>query len=288
MLEQTDQHFIIFSACKLEILEQCTWPNLHLPSWVPDWNNKNHFRLFSGRSTYHAVLGKPPIFQFSPNDAELSVQGFQIGEIDGLGASYYEKYTSTQKDDLLVQPTGSDNAYRTDDGLRDAVWRVLIGNRIHPNKVAPDEHAALLQCPLELEEQEDPAETSRGRKAFNHLLKQNKELRVAGRSLSFFFPATGRADPGKARNALEQIFRLHRSRRLAVTISGHLGLVPIAARKGDLVFLFLGGNVPMVLRKTQVGKYNLIGGCYLHGFMEGEAMEDLDSGNATLETIRLR
>jgi hypothetical protein len=258
-----------------------------MPSWVPDWNNQNHFRLFSGRSTYHAVLGKPPIFKFSANDAELSVQGFKIGGIDGLGASYYEKYTSTEADDLLVQPTGLDNAYRTDDGLRDAVWRTLIGNRIHPNKVVPEEHAALLQCPLELKEQ-NSGEISRGRKTFNHLLKQNKEFRVAGRSLSSFFPASGIMDPEKARSALEQMFRLHRSRRLAVTLSGHFGLVPIAARRGDLVYIFLGCNVPIILRKTEIGKYHLIGGCYLHGFMEGEAMEDLRVENVQLETICLQ
>ncbi len=258
-----------------------------MPSWVPDWNNKNHFRLFSGRSTYHAVLGKPPIFQFSANDSELSVQGFKIGDIEGLGASYYENYRSTEADDLLVQPTGSDNAYRTDEGLRDAVWRALIGNRIHPNKVAPEEHAALLQCPLELEEQ-NSAEISRGRKAFNHLLKQNKELRVAGKSLSSFFPASGIMDPEEARSALEQMFRLHRSRRLAVTLLGHFGLVPIAARKGDLVYIFLGCNVPMILRKAEVSKYHLIGGCYLHGFMEGEAMDDLQVANVQLETICLQ
>jgi hypothetical protein len=269
------------------MLEQCTSPNPHMPSWVPDWNNKNHFRLFSGRSTYHAVLGKPPIFQFSANDAELSVQGFKIGDIDGLGASYYEKYKSTEADDLLVQPTGSDNAYWTDEGLRDAVWRALIGNRIHPNKVAPEEHAALLQCPLELEEQ-NSVEISRGRKAFNHLLKQNKELRVGGRSLSGFFPASGIMDPEKAQSALEQMFRLHRSRRLAVTLLGHFGLVPIAAQKGDLVYIFLGCNVPMILRKAEVSKYHLIGGCYLHGFMEGEAMDDLHVGNVQLETICLQ
>lgn len=255
---------------------------------MPDWNNKNHFRLYSGRSTYHAVLGTPPIHNFSSDNKKLYVEGFKIGTVDGLGASYYEKHTSTEKNDFLVQTTSSSNAYNSDDGLREAIWRTLIGNRVPqiPKKVAPRDQSALLQCPLKLDG--SAARISRGRKAFEHLLAQNAKLRIAGRSLSEFFPACAKKDPDNVQNSLEQIFRFHRSRRLVVTLSGHFGLVPIAARKNDLVFILLGCNVPMVLREVETGEYQLIGGCYLHGFMEGEAMGDLHSGTVTLERVCLQ
>lgn len=44
----------------------------------------------------------------------------------------------------------------------------------------------------------------------------------------------------------------------------------------------------MILRKGDAGKYRLIGVCYLHGFMEGEAMKDLDAMKISLETICLQ
>lgn len=234
-------------ACKLEILEQCTSPNLHMPSWVPDWNNKNRFRLFSGRSTYHAVLDRPPVFSFSTDNTELFVEGFKIGVIGGMGASYYETMPSTEAHDLLVQSTGSINAYKIEDGLREAIWRTLIGNRVPQiaKKVAPESQSALLQCPLQLEK--STVEMSRGRKAFQHLLKQNKDLKVAGEVLSGVFPASGTEDPKEIHNSLEQIFRFHRSRRLAITPLDHFGVVPIPTRTSDVVYIFLGCKLVMSL-----------------------------------------
>jgi hypothetical protein len=275
------------AGCSLEILEQCTSLSPHMPSWVPDWTNRDHFRLFSGRSCYHAVLNRPPIFHFNTANTKLSVQGFKIGDIDGLGVSYYESYQSTNVEDALVQSTWSNNAYGSNECLRDTLWRVLTGNRTPNGKLAPNAYQCLLRCPLVLEDEDHVAGAWRGRKAFNHLLRQNKDLKLAGKTLGSFFPSTGKADPEASRDALERIFRFHRSRRLAVTVQGHFGLVPIATRKGDLVFLLLGCNIPMVLRVIKGNKYKIIGGCYLQGFMEGEAMEDLEGENVQHGTVVL-
>lgn len=127
----------------------------------------------------------------------------------------------------------------------------------------------------------------RGRKAFNHLLQQNEGLGIAGKTLrSFFLPKT-KADPEASRDARERIFRFHRSRRLTVTIQGHIGLVPIATRKGDFVFLSLGCKIPLVVRVVEKNEYHVIGGCYLRGLMEGEMLEAIDSANMQQETIVL-
>lgn len=64
------------------------------------------------------------------------------------------------------------------------------------------------------------------------------------------------------------------ARRLAVTNSGHVGMVPQNCRKGDLVCVLYGCSVPVVLRALLHSQYQLIGECYLQGFMEGQAFED--------------
>lgn len=250
-----------------------------MPSWVPDWTNREHYRLFSGRSTYHATLNVPPVFQFSAADTELSVQGFKIGEVDGLGASYNESHQSSKVEDSLIQSTSSNNAYRSDEAIRDALWRMLTGNRTPNGKLAPDTYQCLLQCPLDLEHEDHLAGAWRGRKAFNNVLAQNKGLKLAGKTLGSFFQAVGTADPEVSRDAIERIFRFHRSRRLIVTVQGHFGLGPIASRKGDLVFLLLGCNIPKILRVIIGNKYQVIGGCYLQGFMEGEVQDELVRGH---------
>ena len=61
------------------------------------------------------------------------------------------------------------------------------------------------------------------------------------------------------------------------TEKSYLGLGPIGTREGDLICVLFGSNVPHVLRENN-GEYILIGEAYIHGFMDGEAMEQLEAG----------
>jgi len=45
---------------------------------------------------------------------------------------------------------------------------------------------------------------------------------------------------------------------------------------GDKMCILLGGCVPFVLRDTGDGCFRFIGECYIHGIMDGEAMESED------------
>jgi len=262
-----------------------------MPSWVPDWNNTDHFRLFSGRSAYHATLDRKAGFQVDSKASLLSCQAIIIGEVDGLGASYYQSYHSTKPEDALVQPENVNNPYESDAGLCDALWRALTGSRTPGGKPAPNRYDSLLRCSLfpEAAKEKSPIAVGRGRAAFNLLLQQNSTFRIAGRELASYFPTSGGPDPEDARDALERIFRFLRSRRLILTSKGHIGLGPHATRRGDIVVLLLGCNVPMLVRPvvSRPKHYKLVGGCYLQGFMEGEAMRELDGGVLRLEMIVL-
>jgi quinolinate synthase len=63
-------------------------------------------------------------------------------------------------------------------------------------------------------------------------------------------------------------------RRICVTSSGHVGMVPPYARVGDEVVVFPGMQTPLVIRampKRILRKYQIIGECYVHGLMNQEA-----------------
>ncbi|KAI4122814.1 MAG: hypothetical protein LQ338_005594, partial [Usnochroma carphineum] len=62
-------------------------------------------------------------------------------------------------------------------------------------------------------------------------------------------------------------------RRLAKTKMGYLGLVPPEADVGDKVFILEGGKTPYVLRQKDE-YWQLVGECYLHGIMYGEAYDE--------------
>ncbi|KAF2174182.1 hypothetical protein M409DRAFT_16452 [Zasmidium cellare ATCC 36951] len=53
---------------------------------------------------------------------------------------------------------------------------------------------------------------------------------------------------------------------------GYLGLGPRSLRPGDQVWLLAGAKVPHVLRLKGNGRFELVGECYVHGIMHGEAV----------------
>ncbi|KLU90775.1 hypothetical protein MAPG_10626 [Magnaporthiopsis poae ATCC 64411] len=66
----------------------------------------------------------------------------------------------------------------------------------------------------------------------------------------------------------------------AITDEGYFANVPSVARNGDQVWIVQGCSFPMVLRKQEdrdhasnVGMFQLVGPCYVHGLMNGEALQ---------------
>ncbi|KAL8792679.1 MAG: hypothetical protein Q9195_004739 [Heterodermia aff. obscurata] len=60
-------------------------------------------------------------------------------------------------------------------------------------------------------------------------------------------------------------------RRLAVLDKYPLGLVPEGAEPGDLVCVLHGSSTPIILRRVEK-EFEVIGECYVHGIMYGEAV----------------
>ncbi|PVH75735.1 hypothetical protein DL98DRAFT_592872 [Cadophora sp. DSE1049] len=70
------------------------------------------------------------------------------------------------------------------------------------------------------------------------------------------------------------------SRLLCITESDRLGLTAYGTKPGDVVAVVMGCNVPLVLRSIEhvasndsSGPFCLVGEAYVHGIMDGEAIE---------------
>ncbi|KAF2432984.1 hypothetical protein EJ08DRAFT_584731 [Tothia fuscella] len=57
------------------------------------------------------------------------------------------------------------------------------------------------------------------------------------------------------------------------TEKGYIGLGPFMVEPGDQVCVLFGGRVLYVLRPDQDGSCIYIGDAYVHGLMDGEAIE---------------
>jgi hypothetical protein len=78
--------------------------------------------------------------------------------------------------------------------------------------------------------------------------------------------------------------RVAAGRRFCFTASGRVGQVPVDSQIGDRICIFLGAKVPFVVRKVNPGDYVLVGECYIHGLMSGEAF---DQASIEVQDIKL-
>lgn len=250
-----------------------------------------HYRLLSSRSCNHATKFLDTHCWFSTNRDEavvLHTRAVRIDEIDRLGWSYYEQLaSSTKPTDRMTQSTGVLNGYLSNASLREAVWRTLVSNRTPTGGQVPEDYHLLLDCVPETGEKAE--RTWRGLKAFSRLVNQNFDFCVSGQGLGSFFPSdrTTIDNPEAARDPMGRMFRYLRTRRLMTTKTGFLGMAPNQSQQGDCILILLGCNVPLVLRPWGGQQYKVVGGCYLHGFMEGETANKVFSTELHTEEIVL-
>lgn len=98
---------------------------------------------------------------------------------------------------------------------------------------------------------------------------------------------------------LERVLAVVPNRRLfkiqTSTMGELLGLAPADARLGDIVCILYGCSVPVVLRRHEttvcdkpVVYYELLGDCYVHGMMEGDALEEQEQEDIRSKQFELR
>jgi hypothetical protein len=79
-----------------------------------------------------------------------------------------------------------------------------------------------------------------------------------------------------------------RHRRFIVCEENRIGAAPEETQKGDMVCVLMGCSVPVILRKTaKLDEYEFVGECYLHDFMDGEALAMRDGDGITAREFKL-
>jgi len=61
-----------------------------------------------------------------------------------------------------------------------------------------------------------------------------------------------------------------------MSANGYIGLVPEHVQIGDMICIFNGGKTPFLVPPV-AENYQLIGSCYVHGIMYGEAMTKFEA-----------
>ena len=260
----------------------------HSPSWVPNWverkqppsivpvpNKDNALAAAGGESAATISLRS--------GGTELEIHGLILDNLCHIGKRWgsegFSYSDSKLKDHILLvldcmselnELLASAKSCPTREELEDVKWRTLICNGLNSSDGHTIDHwgrkfetlqscAKLLQC--ELDEVDDP-------EGLGAPSSNEQEFR------SLYMEGQGYCD---------MAMRYCTERRRAVTNKGYLAQVPTFAQQGDVVFIPLGSATPFVLRPKLHG-YIVVGECYIHGVMNGEAlqMENLTTTCVTL------
>jgi Heterokaryon incompatibility protein (HET) len=239
-------------------------PNMSLPSWVPDFT-LDHERNPLGtslrsignerRTVYSSGGNEPAQLRFTENNT-LVIRGVLLGELSFIASS-------TARDQFLGPPidksmSGSslvsmskeiDLIGNLEKLLRTwlAEWRCYEKSRI--------DSAYLWTC--------NSTKWALIRTLFADVTISFQSKAMTKQRLDKEYPEL--SFEGLTRETLPQ-------RIFAASSLHQLCLAPEEARIGDVMFVPLGSETPFLLRNTSTGGYKIIGDCYVHGFMDGEAL----------------
>lgn len=266
-----------------------------LPSFVPDLSSGRETGIIEGTfragHKYHPFLAVGwrtmddvnPVLSLSI-DRKLSIRGFVIDVVDGLGGISALGSGVPDPDSLsprfkpeLVQPTKSPPWPLDGVTQRAAIASCLSagtdGNGVYLRY--NHEHSGFLESFVNDQRSMDPS---------LHFMAANAELRLGGVPLLEYLPnwngtsALSDAENPSAR-ALRQTMAVRTKRkRLMVSELGFLGLVPNSVITGDIVIILIGHGRPIIASKV-LGThgsitYRMKGEAYIEGMMLGEIMED--------------
>ncbi|KAL5319016.1 hypothetical protein ACEPPN_014086 [Leptodophora sp. 'Broadleaf-Isolate-01'] len=273
-----------------------------------------------GAISYTAGLTKGPLEATFSDDSRILIgKGIMLDYVDGVGGLkivhedrdgdeaeanvVYETIPSTSPANALAR--NGDVSYDKNDVmdasmLLEQIGRCLLLNRKDrylkvesPVGYRFDEFQALCLTAMNTP---GAAELN---PRFLDWFQRNKDLQIQGHSLERICTLTPKLEKSKAIK-LDDIYDQNSFvsrftdttrwmvRRLMTTNSGNIGMVSGRAQKGDQIWVLLGCSVPVVLRKRG-GEQSceVIGECYLQGYMQGEIMEESRKGAVNIEEVRL-
>jgi len=88
-----------------------------------------------------------------------------------------------------------------------------------------------------------------------------------------------------AKDGADTGLQFSKGRKFFLTRLGRMGLGPMEAGIGDSLVICPGGKVVYVLRPLTEERFELVGDCFVHGIMDGEAMKELIDQEKPLERL---
>lgn len=296
------------------------WGRCGAPTWAADWTWQGRIRWsrpesdFAGPlcnsldrdakpdTIYNAHSGMPARCSILDNNTILQCNGFVLDEVAGLGAPEHGYFAWAKE--RLIQCATWRSSYGDEKATASALYKALLGNRILKGKRAEGRHSSVLSLPSTF----TAAVSQFKRRGWNWLTSQecyyfkwekwryaNNDLMLGTKTLRSYFTDVIPEDAEEVTymEVYSTVCRMVMERRFMLTRKGYFGWAPDnaydgcemnQARVGDLVAIIHGCSTPLVIRPCG-DKFQVVGEAYVEGFMDGEAMGLLHSGDYQIKTF---
>ncbi|KAI9900048.1 hypothetical protein N3K66_004310 [Trichothecium roseum] len=215
------------------------------PSWVPDFDPAGHRGYFSGLLQFAAGNSRlEHRFAITSSGQEFQVQGLRSATVSKVGIYCLPSPKAGLAAVRSWEPEGLYTGVYAGTGepLMDAFLRTLVQNDVR---------------------ERNP--TDKGWPSLPQLRRHCKEGIFLG-------SREPRSEFGTGRYIDNMIFGRCEKRVYIETEEGYIGLGPLGCRTGDVICVFPGCNVPVVLRPLPNGKYQLVGDSFVYGLNDGQAL----------------
>lgn len=242
------------------------------PSWIPDWS-------IPRQTTSLGYLGKWQGVYQAGGDSNLQRTVSQDGKSLAIVGTLFDTVSSflTPADPSLKDlsnpksPTSEFitksihlaiqhcHPYPSNSGLFDAFWQTLVARKDDSGRMkAPSDFAAIFALLIDTVTGSSPSIPD----------QPNPKRKLTLRNLDS-------RRPSRTYRQMQVAFEAAvRARVFGITAKRFMGLFPRGTKVGDEICIFAGGHIPFLVRRQATsGSYQLVGECYVHGIMNGEAMQ---------------
>ena len=266
ILHTTDRLDVICEAIHFPIHTSAT----NLPTWVPNWDYITPISAMGRSFRFSAAGDSIADFEILKAGRKLRISAISIGTIDRHGiavgtlctlADYLMAFLHWRAL-LLGTIDKEDEGSRKANGLQEAFCRTLCLGQVpsgwdhHPQKW-------MRAC----------------YHVFASLIHDRLPHLPLDRELQSFLDTVDDIKPGDRRHFLQQHFGNRMFGRCFCTTTNRLiGMGSGFMAADDIVVVPLGCSTPIILRREGRGEYRFVGDVYIHGFMEGLALDELNAG----------
>ncbi|KAK5032098.1 hypothetical protein LTS07_004720 [Exophiala sideris] len=274
----------------------------NLPSWVPEWDapQGDYDQVLSGLR-FHQHVSKvfrtggtgSSTMRVEEGGYTLFIKGLLFDTVSVLGPAS-RIGDKTGRTDLMieVEELGAllrtlNQGYPGDEDIADVWWRACVCDlHYSQDRKAPAEYSKLFNL-SRLFHHSEAASNDLDLGTHNDLLMQvlsdlpDSHLSMTHEGAETLYTRLYTSTTEYRAACLEYLLRS----RNCLTSKGYICRAPRGVEEGDFVAVFEGVEVPFLLRPVGRDQYRLMGNCYCHGIMYGEALDMPDLEVCDIEIV---